>query len=165
MTSSKGNIFRVPGPLYGEFTGNQWIPLIKASDAEFDVFFICAWANSWTSNGDAGDLRRHRAHHGVTIALQWRHNEHDGVSNHQPHDFLLNRLFRRRWEKTSKLCVTGFCEGNSPVTKGQVRWIVFSFHDNIKLTTLVRKSHKRIVYVDIYLWGQLELHMHNKLQI
>ena len=23
-------------------------------------------------------------------ALQWRHNEHDGVSNHQPHDCLLN---------------------------------------------------------------------------
>ena len=32
-----------------------------------------------------------------TVALlQWRHNDHDGVSNHQPHDCLLNRLFRRR---------------------------------------------------------------------
>ena len=30
--------------------------------------------------------------------------------------FLLNRLFRRRSKKTSKLCVTGLCEGNSPVT-------------------------------------------------
>ena len=29
-------------------------------------------------------------------ALQWRHNRHDSVSNHQPHDCLLNRLFRRR---------------------------------------------------------------------
>ena len=46
----------------------------------------------------------------------WRHNEHDGVSNHQPHDCLLNRLFRRRSMKTSKLCVTGLCAGNSPVT-------------------------------------------------
>ena len=26
--------------------------------------------------------------------LLWRHNGHDGVSNHQPHDCLLNRLFR-----------------------------------------------------------------------
>ena len=25
--------------------------------------------------------------------LQWRHNDHDSVSNHQPHDCLLNRLF------------------------------------------------------------------------
>ena len=38
------------------------------------------------------------------------------VSNHQPHDCLLNRLFRRRSKKTSKLCVTGLCEGNSLVT-------------------------------------------------
>ena len=40
----------------------------------------------------------------------------DGVSNHQLHDCLLNRLFRRRSKKTSKLRVTGLCEGNSPVT-------------------------------------------------
>ena len=38
------------------------------------------------------------------------------VSNHQPHDCLLNRLFRRRSKKTPKLSVTGLCEGNSPVT-------------------------------------------------
>ena len=39
MTSSNGNIFRVTGPLCGEFTGLRWIPRIKASDAELDVFF------------------------------------------------------------------------------------------------------------------------------
>ena len=49
-------------------------------------------------------------------ALQWRHNEHHGVSNHQPRDCLLNRLFSRRSKKTSKLRVTGLCAGNSPVT-------------------------------------------------
>ena len=48
--------------------------------------------------------------------LQWRHNGSDGVSNHQPHGCLLNRLFRRRSKKTSKLRVTGLCVGNSPVT-------------------------------------------------
>ena len=33
----------------------------------------------------------------VTLsALQWRHNGRDSVSNHQPHDCLLNRLFRRK---------------------------------------------------------------------
>ena len=48
--------------------------------------------------------------------LQWRHNERDSVSNHQPHDCLLNRLFRRRSKKTSKLRVTGLCAGNSPGT-------------------------------------------------
>ena len=48
--------------------------------------------------------------------LQWRHNGHSGVSDHQPHDCLLNRLFRRRSKKTSKLRVTGLCAGNSPIT-------------------------------------------------
>ena len=47
---------------------------------------------------------------------QWRHNGRDGVSNHQPHDCLLNRLFRRRSKKTSKVRVTDLCGGNSPVT-------------------------------------------------
>ena len=49
-------------------------------------------------------------------SLQWRHNGHDSVSNHQPHDWLLNRLFRCRSKKTSKLRVTGLCEENSPGT-------------------------------------------------
>ena len=32
MTSSNENIFRVTGPLCGEFISHQWIPLTKASD-------------------------------------------------------------------------------------------------------------------------------------
>ena len=49
-------------------------------------------------------------------ALQWCHNGHGGISNHQPHHCLLNCLLRRRSKKTSKLCGTGLCAGNSPVT-------------------------------------------------
>ena len=47
---------------------------------------------------------------------QWRHNGHGSVSNRQPHDCLLNRLFRRRSEKTLKLRVTGLWAGNSSGT-------------------------------------------------
>ena len=50
------------------------------------------------------------------ITLRWRHNERDSVSNHQPHDCLLNLLFRRRLKKTSKLRVTGPCAWISPGT-------------------------------------------------
>ena len=42
MTSSNGNIFRVTGPLWGEFTGHRWIPLTKASDAELWCFLWSA---------------------------------------------------------------------------------------------------------------------------
>ena len=49
-----------------------------------------------------------------TRPLQWRHNGRGSGSNHQPHDCFLNRLFRHRSKKTSKLRVTGLCAGNSP---------------------------------------------------
>ena len=48
--------------------------------------------------------------------LRWCHNGRDSVSNHQPHDCLLNHLFRRRSKKTTRLRVTGLCVGNSPET-------------------------------------------------
>ena len=50
------------------------------------------------------------------FTLQWRQNEHGGVSNHWRVHCLLNCWFRRRSKKASKLCVTGLCTGNSPVT-------------------------------------------------
>ena len=53
---------------------------------------------------------------GSKSSLQWCHKGYDCISNHQPYDRLLNRLFRRRSKKTSKLHVTGFCAGNSPET-------------------------------------------------
>ena len=41
MMSSNGSIFRVTGPLCGEFTGPRWIPLTKASDA---VLWCFLWS-------------------------------------------------------------------------------------------------------------------------
>ena len=57
------------------------------------------WQITWSSRGP----------------LQWRHNESFGVSNHQPHDCLLSRLFKAQIKEKSKLRVTGFCAGNSQV--------------------------------------------------
>ena len=42
---------------------------------------------------------------------QWRHNQRDSVSNRRCLDYLLDRLFRHRSKKASKLRVTGLCEG------------------------------------------------------
>ena len=52
----------------------------------------------------------------IVYPLLWRHNGCDGVSNHQPHGCLLNRSFRPKSNKASKLRVTGLCVGNSQVT-------------------------------------------------
>ena len=72
--------------------------------------------------------------------LRWRHNKCDVVSNHRRSDCLLNRLFRRRSKRTSTLCVTGLCEGNSLVTgavdaphKGPVTRKMAPFHDVIMM--------------------------------
>ena len=54
--------------------------------------------------------------HTIDVKVIPRHNGRDGVSNHQHRHCLLNRLFRLRSKKTSKLRVTGLCAGNSLVT-------------------------------------------------
>ena len=57
-------------------------------------------------------------------SLKWCHNELVGVSNYQPPDCLLHRLVKAQIKETSKLHVTGLCEGNSSVTGKTVnRWI------------------------------------------
>ena len=59
---------------------------------------------------------------GVTF-LRVVYNGHDGVSNHQPPDCLINRLFGLRSKKISKLRVTGLCAGDRWMsrTNGQKR--------------------------------------------
>ena len=68
----------------------------------------------------------------VDNALRWRHNDHAGVSNHQPHGCLLNRLFRRKSKKTSKLRVTGLCAWNSPGT-GEFPAQMASYAENVSI--------------------------------
>ena len=66
------------------------------------------------------------------LPLGWRHNDHAGVSNHQPHGCLLNRLFRRKSKQTSKLRVTGLCAGNSPGT-GEFPAQMASYAENVSI--------------------------------
>ena len=67
MTSSNGNIFRVTGPLWEEFTG---VPLNSPHKGQWrgDLMFslICVWINGWVNNHGAGDLRRYHAHYVIT---------------------------------------------------------------------------------------------------
>ena len=64
MTSSNGNIFHVTGPLWGESTGDRWIPLTTACTAEIRCFL---WYVHEQNNRDASDLRCHRAQYDVTV--------------------------------------------------------------------------------------------------
>ena len=71
VSSSKGNIFRdrvqgihlspVNSPHKGQWRGELMFSL------------ICAWANGWVNNRDAGGFRRHRAHYDVTVMRKYFH--------------------------------------------------------------------------------------------
>ena len=73
-----------------------------------------------------------------TISLQ-RHNEHDGVSNHQPHECLLNRLVKAQIKENIKAprhwpLGGEFTDGQwIPRTKGQEREKKFLFDDVIMI--------------------------------
>ena len=76
MTSSIGNIFRVTGPLCGEFTGHRWIPRTKASDAKL-------WCSLWYAPEYTivrmVNLRRHRAHYDVIVMIKYKMIIHNDV--------------------------------------------------------------------------------------
>ena len=80
------------------------------------VLNIYAVETAWLWSSQCIALCVHWPSGHITLYITMTHNGHDSVSNHQPYDGLLNRLFRRRAKKTSKLRVTGLCTGNSPGT-------------------------------------------------
>ena len=51
-------------PVTGEFLAQR--PGMRS----FDVFFDLRLLNGWVNNGDAGDLRRRRAHYDVTVKVR-----------------------------------------------------------------------------------------------
>ena len=93
MTSSNGNLFRVTGPLCGEFTGDR-SPVNSPHKGQWHGALMFSLICVWINNREAGDLRRYRTHYDAivmkgegslsihVISLQWRHNEQDGVSNY-----------------------------------------------------------------------------------
>ena len=98
----------------------------------------------------------------VCYTLQWRHNGHDNVSNHQPHDYLFNRLVRSGSNKTStKLRATGFCEGNSPMTgefpahraRNAENVSIWWRHHDLVCLLLAHLNHVRLVIQQyLYRW-------------
>ena len=98
------------------------------------------------------------------IALQWRNNGCDGVSNHQPYDKLLNYLIRRGSKKTSKVRVTGLCAGNSQVT-GEFPAQMASNAENVSIWWrhyfISFKEKTKIPFLVLKKWNALKkLHMH-----
>ena len=79
--------------------------------------------------------------YGGMHSLEWRHNEPDGVSNHQPHDCLLNRNSDSDQRKDQSSASLAFVRGfhwwpvNSPQKEPGKRKL-FPFDDVILLTNI-----------------------------
>ena len=93
----------------------------------------------------------------ICVSLRWRHNGRDGVSNHQPHDCLLNRLFGRRSKKTSKLRVTGLCLWNSLGTgefpsqmASNAENVSIWWRHDITMTVLALVRHQSIIWTSVW---------------
>ena len=84
----------------------------------------------------------------ISMSLRWRHNGCDSVSNYQPHHCLLNRLFRRRSKKTSKLRITGLCAGNSPGTGESSAQMA----SNAEHVSIWWRHHVLCIYIYIYIY-------------
>ena len=88
MTSSNENIFHVTGHLCGEFSGPRWILRTKGQWREALMFsLICAQISGWVNNGEAGDLRRNRAHYDV-IVMTRREFDFNSLKHQEPVDGL-----------------------------------------------------------------------------
>ena len=134
MTSSNRNIFRLTGSLWGEFTVTSEFPSHRPVMRGFDVFFdLCLYkwlskhSRCWWFETPSRPLWRHcndKWHMGVVgtpigASGWWHYNDiimSAMASQIISLECLFNCLFRRRSKKTSKLRVTGLCEGNSPIT-------------------------------------------------
>ena len=96
------------------WTGHHRMQLLPGAFCEHRITYIPACINK--SFARVEFLIFIRKLQWLHCSLLWRHNGRDGISNHQPHDCLLNDLSMRRSKKTSELRVTGLCAVNSPGT-------------------------------------------------
>ena len=121
----------------------------KANYHVFQGADQCSWSNlfvwlpvAWRNTVENATQQWQRQN-----MLHWRHNDydgvsnhHDGISNHQPHDCVLNRLFRRRSKKHKSSVSLAFvwgihrCPVNSP-HKSTVTRKIFPFDDVIMIRT------------------------------
>ena len=103
-----------------------------------DCWYFVAWTLFVRLIVDAEGYHFNTAsfHKNINNTLQWRHNERDGVSDHQPHDYLLNRCSGANLRKYQSSVSLAFVRGihrapvNSP-HKGTVTRKMFPFDDVI----------------------------------
>ena len=116
-------------PRYWPFVrGIHWSPVNSPHKGQWRgalmFSLICARINGWVNNGEAGDLRRHRAHYDVIV-----------MSNVGPIIISADFKLHSCWE---------YCQGNQLIlseTKNATTkfWTIYSPHNFILLITKMKK--------------------------
>ena len=129
MTSSNGNIFRVTGPLCGEFTSLRCIPRMQEGQWRGTLIFslICAWTNGWVNNREAGDLRHYRAHYDASewlliISLYNKNYHLAAVGSHRNGSKKLRVAARKSCYRSLQLKL------NDSVIMPLIIWQLYSSH-------------------------------------
>ena len=142
---------------FAEAVKNIWMEFQRTTATQFP-WWTCALC--WLFHNIANNcLQLNPARKILTYkncTLLCRHNGRNSISNHQPHDCLLNRLFKRRSKKTSQLRVTGLCAGNSPVT-GEFPAQMASNTENV---SILRRLHVYISFQTAYVSIKLPIQRH-----
>ena len=93
----------------------SWLTVVEVTCSDFrleSIFSYVPMLSTHTLTGTDNEviieslmysqLYRHSYDPILAQPLQWRHNERNGISNHQPHDCLLNRLFKAQIKENIK---------------------------------------------------------------
>ena len=92
----------------------------------------------------------------MVLALQWHHNERNGVLNQRRPHCLIACLFRRRSKETSKLRVTDLSVVNSPHKEPVTRkmfpfddvFMVINFTHSVEIKTFFPNPYRSIHRID-----------------
>ena len=152
MTSSNENIFRVTGPLCGEFTGRRWILLARASNAEHWFFFICAFnkritKQSWRRWNETPSCSLWR-HCNDKSTLGWHENGHPlkGVLSYRVADKKIRDPFTYRiWAWIRNYLYLKQCLITHPC---------HNFWTAIEVSAWISITFRRKIYMDVitYPW-------------
>ena len=125
MTSSNGNIFRVTGPLCGEFACHRWMPRTKPVTLCIDVLFDLNLNKRLSKQSGRWEFE-------TSLCSLWRHHngERYAVSDHRKIHCLLNRLSRRKAKNSPRVLFTGPFLWQSPHKRPIIR-NAFPCHDVI----------------------------------
>ena len=131
MTSSNGNIFHVTDYLRGEFTIHFMVKIRSPVNSPYKgqwrgalmFSLICARINGWVNNGEAGDLRRHRAHYDVIVML-FVH----ALRNKDVRSSLSSLLSAKILRNITTIWWTAKSSPTTPFTTGDTTFIRNSYH-------------------------------------